>query len=420
MRKLVLLSAFIVPFWLVAGGFQINLQGGKSSGMGGAFLGSTSLDASTAFFNPAGMTRLQNNNLHFGVSLITAQIAVQTEVNDNINPLPGTGTPFYFYYSGTILKEKLGDKLRVGMSINTPFGSGIAFDDNWQGRYITQRTSLTTFAFQPTAAYQIHKKISVGAGFIFGTGSFTLEKAVPVSSDQTQDGKASLAGSGSSVPYNIGLHSNIYSIGTDSTRKFEVNLGVNYRSNIKINLQNGVAKFTEIPTSLKNKFPEETTFTSGLRLPNVITLGVGVGYTKNEFSAQILYDFNYVGWSSYDTLKFDFANEETPDAISAKDWLNTTTHRFGLELSYKFISLRGGISIDKSPVQDGYVSPDSPDMDINTYSAGIGVKVTKNIQFDFYTSTQYGERNGYDYQSNFTSKLRRNIVVYGGSLSLNF
>ncbi|HCQ30285.1 MAG TPA: transporter, partial [Flavobacteriales bacterium] len=58
----------------------------------------------------------------------------------------------------------------------------------------------------------------------------------------------------------------------------------------------------------------------------------------------------------YDTLSFDFENEDTPDSKTVKNWQNTPTHRIGVALDYKeTISVRAGLYIDKTPIEDGYV-----------------------------------------------------------------
>ena len=61
-----------------AGGFQINTQGQKALGMGGAFTGLCS-DASTVYFNPGGIASLEGKSkLTTGVSLIFPNVSVQT------------------------------------------------------------------------------------------------------------------------------------------------------------------------------------------------------------------------------------------------------------------------------------------------------------------------------------------------------
>jgi long-subunit fatty acid transport protein len=83
---------------------------------------------------------------------------------------------------------------------------------------------------------------------------------------------------------------------------------------------------------LVGTFPASTSFTGKLNLPSVISTGISFQYKFNESnSLTVLYDFNYTGWSTYDTLAFDFANEDTPDSKQLKRGL--THQHIVLELN---------------------------------------------------------------------------------------
>ncbi len=415
MKKIVLVALSFFPVLTFAGGFQLNLQGIKAVGMGGAFTGIGS-DASTVFFNPAGMNNLSGHNFTAGFNLVTPSVSLQTPETANINQTSPNATPFHFYYSG-----ELNDRMKFGFLVNNQFGSTSSFEDDWQGRYIIQNISLKTFMFQPTMSYKIHDKLFVGGGFVYTYGSFSTEKAVPVGSATTSEGKATLKGSGNGVGYNIGLFSNIYSI-TKETSKTDFRLGVSYRSQIAVDLPNGEVKFTDIPVSLQEKFPASTTFVSKITLPSVFTAGFSVKHTKNEkYSIEFAYDLNYTAWSSYDTLNFDFANNDTPDSKTTKDWQNVITHRFGLDFTYKQkYSAKIGAYYDNSPVKEGYLSPELPDMTQLAYTAGLGYKINKTISIDLSYIRQSAQRESSLDAANFTAKYNRKVNVYGIGVNINF
>lgn len=259
---------------------------------------------------------LKGHNFTLGGSLILPSVSLQTPSTDSIDATSPNATPIQFYYGEQIL-----DNLFVGLSINNQFGSSFSFDDAWEGRFIVQNIALKTFSFQPTVAYKIHDYISVGAGFIITTGNFAYEKAIPVGSVDTDYGKARLSGSGISYGFNAGIFSTIL-----DNDKIRLTFGASYRSGQKLSLEEGTAEFTDIPLSLQTSFPASTSFTGELNLPSVISTGISATYKMNEKnSIMVVYDFNYTGWSSYDTLAFDFANEDTPDSKTTKDWQNSPT-----------------------------------------------------------------------------------------------
>jgi long-chain fatty acid transport protein len=422
------------PVISFAGGFQLNLQGLKAVAMGGAFAGICS-DASTVFFNPAGMSNLNGHNFTAGVNIVDAHVSVQTPEVANTDQTSGKGTPIHFYYSG-----KLNDKMSIGFLVNNQFGSASSYDDNWQGRYVIQNMSLRTFMFQPTLSYKLHEKVSIGAGFVYGIGSFSTEKAIPVASSTTDEGKAHLEGSGDGVGYNFGVYSQFLTLGDDAKNtKFAI--GLDYRSAVPVDLTNGEAQFTDIPVSLKDKFPDNTGFTSKITLPSVFTVGVSIKHTVSEkWSLEFAYDLNSTGWSSYDTLAFDFKNADTPDSKQIQDWENVLTHRLGLDFTYKNkYSIRAGLYADNTPMKDNLISPHLPGVTQVAYTAGLGYKVSDKLSIDFafirqsasrddVSIAQYKVEDGNFVKENgelvqtgeFSYKFNRKVNVYGLAFNIKF
>jgi len=415
MKRIIIAALACFPLVSYSGGFQLNVQGIKAIAMGGAFTGIGS-DASTVFFNPGGMNNLSGHNVTVGFNYITPSVSLQTPEVANTNQTSPNATPFHVYYSG-----ELNDRMKIGFLINNQFGSSSSFEDDWQGRNIIQNISLKTFMFQPTLSYKLHDKLYVGGGFVYAFGSFNTEKAVPVGSATTQEGQAHLEGSGDAVGYNLGLFSNIYSIQKE-TSTTDFRLGISYRSKMAVDLTNGEATFTNIPISLQDKFPAQTAFVSKITLPSVFTAGFSVKHTKNDkYSIEFAYDLNYTTWSTYDTLSFDFANNDTPDSKTVKDWKNVMTHRLGVDFTYKQkYSVRAGLYYDTTPIKDGYVSPELPDATQTAYTAGLGYKVSDKVTIDFSYIRQSVIREASLESANFTAKYNRKVNVYGIGVNIKF
>jgi long-chain fatty acid transport protein len=397
--KKILIALFVAGSTsALAGGFQLNVQSARGMGMGGAYSGYC-IGTESVFFNPGGMTNLKGHNFTIGGSLIMPLVSLQTPMTDNINQTSPMATPIHFYYGGQIL-----DNLFVGLGINNQFGSSSSFDNDWEGRFIIQNISLKTFTFQPTVAYKIHDYISVGAGFVLTTGSFAYEKAVPVGSSSTDYGKAKLSGSGISYGFNAGIFSTLV-----DNDKMKLTFGASYRSGQALNLEDGLAEFSDIPPSLVGTFPTSTSFTGKLNLPSVISTGISYQYKFNESnSLTFLYDFNYTGWSTYDTLAFDFANEDTPDSKTTKAWANSPTHRFGIEYALnEMFFFRAGGYYDITPIQDGFVSPELPDQTQFVPTFGFGMQIGDHFAFDLAWFHQDTERESELIDAGFTAKYQR-------------
>src|ERR1035437_1474604 len=102
-----IISLFLIPYCSSAGGFQVNLQGQKQTGMGHTGTGLL-LDGSSIFFNPGAVSFIDSLRMfNVGGNFIFPRIQY-------LEPAPGTytaemnhhlGTPFSVYAVYKIKKE---------------------------------------------------------------------------------------------------------------------------------------------------------------------------------------------------------------------------------------------------------------------------------------------------------------------------
>lgn len=393
---------------LWAGGFQLNQQGHKSTALGGAFTGLCS-DASSIFYNPGGLYRLKGHQFVAGAALIDPAMSLQTAAHYNIDQNSNLSTPIQFYYSGNVWKD-----LRIGLGVNNQFGSRASYEEEWQGMFIVQDISLKTYMFQPTVSYSLWDRIGIGAGFVYSMGSFDFSKAVPLASDDSEYGIATLNGASTAMGFNVGIHATLVDKEVKE-RAIKVMIGADYRHSLKMNLEDGEAMFDEIPSSLASQFPATTGFNATLNLPAVWSAGFCIEHQISEkINAKLLYDVNRTDWSSYDSLKFDFTNESTPDAATPKNWKNSYTQRLGLEVGISDkLFVRCGMYSDESPIPDGRVSPETVDNDHIGYTGGVGYKINDMIQVDFaYLRSNLKRMNASHDTEGFSASYHRIVNVY--------
>ncbi len=296
MKKICLFtaSAIAVSSMAFAGSFQLNLQGIRQTAMGGSGV-AMPWDASTIFFNPGGLARLDGIQAYGSVNLVNPGIRyVQAPTGGyTYETNSHTSTPFAVYVGGRISKDS---RLALGLGVYTPFGSSAHWDNNWVGRYITQTISLQSIFFQPTVSYRINDFVSVGAGFIYAIGSVDITKAIPLTDMQGNEGQAKLNGNANGVGFNLGVQ-------VKATDK--LNFGISYRSKVKMEVNSGDATFT-VPKSTEGNFPAglATGFKSKLPLPEILTVGASYKATRD---LTIQADVVFAGWKTYDSLSFDFA-----------------------------------------------------------------------------------------------------------------
>jgi len=385
-----------------AGGFQINTQSIKGIGLAGSFTG-LSNDASAAFFNPGAMGMLDKKiNITLGDVLIAPHTSYLSPYTGNVNMENQLFFPFQVY---GVYKLK---KIAIGLSINNPYGLGTKWDYNWEGRYVTQEVVLKTFYFQPTVSYNITDNIGVGAGFVYATGNAEVYKAAQ--NTGSSDVLAQLKGKGNGFGFNIGA---MFKFGEHTK------LGIDFRSAVNVELENGDAAFSNVPGSLNENIPSATTFNSGIKLPYTLSAGFS---TKANEKILLTADINYTGWNSFDSLNFLFPEYPELDSRNERNYKNVIAVRFGIQYSFNDkTDFRAGIAFDQSPVQDGYLSPDLPDANKMAYTLGISYKMNTKFSIDAgYAFENFNERTGTYKSQAFSGTYKTKLHVIGIGLNFNF
>lgn len=376
------LGLFLIPTIAFSQGFQVNFQGQKQQAMGCA---GTALqtDGASLFFNPGASAFAKENSVNVATTPIFANVMyIDSATNDVYRTENPVGTPFSAY---GLFQLKEDGKLKLGIAAYTPFGSTVQWEKNWIGRFAITRLELKAIFIQPTISYRISDKIGVGAGFVYSTGNVNLQKDIPVQFEDGTFAKAELAGKAQGFGYNLGVQIN-------ATEK--LGIGLNFRSKVQMNLNDGEATFT-VPSGLDPNFPDGK-FVGGLPLPQVTTLGLS--YKLDDKWAFVL-DINHVAWKAYDTLAFDYETNTTSllDTKSARDYKNIVAFRAGA--SYKVmknLEIRFGGGYGLTPVQDGYVTPETPDGNRAYGTFGLGYELGEHFAIDascYYTQITRADIN---------------------------
>lgn len=364
-KILALLGSTLLTGTAMAGGYQVNLASQRQIGMGHTGTGLVT-GTSSIFFNPGAMAQARNG-ITIGASAIISKIAyLAPESNTTIMADNPTGTPFQVYGVYGIT-----DKLKAGLGVYTPFGSTVNWGNEWNGRFGLNELSLKAIFIQPTLSYQITEKLGVGAGFVYSTGGVNLQRSIPLENNEGE-ARAELDGDASGMGYNVGIFFN-------PTEK--LSLGLSYRSQVDMEVEDGTAEF-DVPASVAARFPAGTTFKAELPLPSTLTLGIGFNPTEK---LTLAVDISRVGWSAYEKLRFDYSQNVNGSNFTenGRNYEDVYIYRIGGE--YKVtdaLALRAGAYYDETPVQDGYLTPETPDSDSRGLSAGIGYTFSEKISVD--------------------------------------
>lgn len=419
----------------------------SASGMGNAFAGASAIaeDASTTYFNPAGLSKLKGKQVVVAGHIVSVS-SPYTDNGSTLNPglgggsLSGTNddgstTPFIpnFYYA-----NKLNDKWNFGFGINVPFGNSSEYSDTWVGRYHATKSEITTINFNPSASYKVDDSLSLGFGvnvqyieatlanqldsravcLAAGGGAGCAAAGLGTLGDVTTDSSVSLSGDDWSLGWNVGL---LYDI-SDATR-----LGLAYRSNIKHGLT-GTANFTR-SAGLNAILGASTAFTStgisaGVDLPQ--TLSLSLSHDLNS-KWSILADATWIKWSNFDKLVIDFSNPIQTDSTIPENWENSM--RYSVGVNYKADSkwtYRAGLALDETPIPSAEdTTPRIPDSDRTWLSFGFGYKVSDTFSYDVgYTHIFFDDLNINNTDASFGHTLTGSydvaVDIFSAQFNWNF
>ena len=139
----------------------------------------------------------------------------------------------------------------------------------------------------------------------------------------------------------------------------------------------------------------------------------------------VAYDLNYTWWTSYDSLRFNFSNPNTPSATNKYGWTNATAHRVGFQATYKNkISGRVGFYVDGSPVPEGSVSPEVVDKTNAGFSLGASYVFNCGLSIDAaYLLSDFTRNNAYWTSEGFgsaTNPVSYHRIVNVVGLGINY
>ncbi|HFK5572753.1 TPA: OmpP1/FadL family transporter [Elizabethkingia anophelis] len=410
MKKVFLSVALAASMATYAGGFRLSLQGVKQLAM--AHTSAHTEDASVAFFNPAGISfipsKLSVAAGGFGVKTsMTFQNPSTLQSYKTDNPI---STPIYAAVTYKVLEN-----VSVGFSFTTPYGSHLVWDKNWEGREVVQELNLRSFFFQPMISVKLAPWMSVGVSYIHATGKLDWIKSATLVNGEANLKDEKAKGDG-------------FGLGFYFRPDEKLDISVAYRSAVDMKASNGTVQLSNVSPAL---YPALGLSSSGsdsfkAMLPLVDEYTIGLTY-KVTPRWSVSGDFNYYGWDRYSKLNINFANAKLGNDPSdmrvysaPKNFKNTKSYRVGTQYWFTdMIAGRLGYYYDESPYNDNQFSPETPSMNNNVLTGGIGLKFGKlgvdlAASYNFYKSRTVSN----DFY-NMNGQIKGSAFIFGLGLSYN-
>lgn len=399
MRKLILAATAVVSVFGIASaeGYQINSLSARQIGMAHTGV-ALKLGAENMFFNPAGMAFMDktldlSGSVTGTIPTATATVnGVDFETDNKVSTPIGLHAAFSIY-----------DNLKAGVSFYTPYGSSINWTDNWPGAVLNQNVDLKVFTVQPTVAWAITSKLSVGAGLMVSWGDVNLNKglvsaatmdrtlAVMQQLGQLPQGVPTF---GHTSPASVNLQGGTrLAVGVNLGAMYDINsrwtVGISFRSRMDMKVKAGDASIFYANQIAQSVLGESLDLLNSAnfkaQMPCPWVLGLGVSYRPVD-RLTLAFDARLTGWSAYKSLDIEFLSEQLTDYNQhiTKDYKNAWCYSLGAEYGLtKRFDVRAGVMIDTTPVNDAYYNPETPGMTKIEPTVGLSFRPIPSLSIDF-------------------------------------
>lgn len=376
-----------------ASSIQILEQSPAHLGKAFAGTGSDINEASTVFFNPAGMTKFDDAMLSLGINALH----IESEFNDNGSNTGGssgkTDKPGFvpnFYYL-----RPLSDKWAMGVGVNGPFGLASSYDKDWQGRYLATDSELSVANVDLNFAYEFNEQFSAAVGVSYQKLDVTLENQVDstlgIMPDPSTDSSAKITGDDTAFVLNLSAYyqvSDRTSLGLAWRQGGEFDISGDARFGLNAACAPGEGFPTGAPPA-----PTTGTLCAGaltaragnvetkVELPDTLTLSAS---HKISDSLTLHGDIASTHWSSIDIV--EITQTENEIVVDTLDLQYDNTMRYALGLTYNTgtpWTWRAGIALDEAPQTDpALVTPRIPDQDRTWLSVGFNYAQSETFSVD--------------------------------------
>jgi long-chain fatty acid transport protein len=402
----------LLPSTALAQGFGVYEHGTCAMGRAGTVAAETCDDGSAIYYNPAGLTGAPGWTISGGATPIFVGgsfTADRTGEETDLENDPIIVPHLYARYG-------INDKWAVGLGVFVPYGLSTTWPRDFEGGFLGYDNTLQTVYVQPTVAYQVTDRISIGGGVTFLNGSVELNQLIDLSQTATSPNGPTFGQLG--VPFHtafadakldasgatgIGGNFGVQVQATDWLR-----FGARYTLPVKLEYS-GEATFDQVatglvlppnnPLGLPGGTPIDNVvapqFQSGgalvtqdveteITMPGQFIAGVSVQATPQ---LTLLADYQLTQWSSFDEIPLDFENDAL-DNTQIENYNDTHALRLGAEYVVNADwTARLGFITHGPAAPDETVTPLLPEAYRNEYTAGLGWSVTD--RFDINVAYQF-------------------------------
>lgn len=379
-----------------AGGLIAYEIGTADVGLASAGYNARAQDPSTVFTNPAGMTRLEGNQL-----LVSGQVLwgnTKFSIDSGTSPELGgedggyaVGLDGWFPGGGGFFSYSVSPDLKLGFALTGNVGAPLEYDDDWVGRYYVQETTLLGVSFLPSIAYKATDKLSLGASVNAMYGIYKNQVAINNVNPAFGDGRLKLDDNAWGWGVNLGL---LYEIDA------RTRLGLTWNSQVDLDFK-APAEFSGLApglsTVLGNRGLLNASIEVGIKVPQQV-MGSIFAQVNDRWAG--LGSVGWQQWSKFGQVQIGIDDSNNPISVTSDlDFKDTWHVAVGAQyrLSPPWL-LNFGIAYD-SGFQSGDVSPLMPVNSAWRFGIGAQQQLSETSYWGFAAEYLYGGSLDTDLQS---------------------
>jgi long-chain fatty acid transport protein len=369
------LALGLMPLAALGNGLRLPSQDAFATARGEAFV-ATADNPSAIYYNPAGLTQLNGNNLRAGLYALYYDPTYQPPASaNNAGNTYHVKNQYAFAPQLFISSRLLETPVSFGLGVYAPYGGAISWPSGTGFRTVGTQSSLTYIRVNPVVAVKLGDGFSFGAGLMVDYANIDLEQGLRPNS--TFVNYFHFNGDGYSVGYNAGLL-------WQPVEKISVGATFRSQTSFTMNGNTSMAQFPTIPS---------TSLPASMDLTFPLTAVAGLSYRPTP-RWNLEFDADYTDWSSFG--KTSIKQQGVPPYPVRQN----IPVKFGWQASwmYELGATRyfdngwhasAGYIFNQTSVPNTYYSPLVADVDRHIFSLGAG-RDGKLFDFDITYQVGYG------------------------------
>lgn len=362
--------------------------------LGHAFAGTASniSDASTVYFNPAGMGQLEGKQLTAGLNAVRPRARFRDEGSNTGNL--GARTSESAVIPNLYYTHRMNDQWAFGLGLTVPFGLSSDYGNQWAGRYLATFSELELINLSATAAFSINEQLSFGFGISYQEMDATLESQIDstlgIAPSPGTDSAARISGDADDIVFDLSVlyrhdDATTFGLAWREGGTFGLSGSANFTRNALCTPGAGpTIPGTDVTTGTQCAAALDTlegNVRADITLPDVLTFSAS--HRLNELWS-LHADIAWTRWSNIQYV--DVVNRQTSSLVETLELEYSDTYRLAVGATYHLNgpwTLRAGLALDEAPqTNPTRMTPRIPDGDRTWLSVGFNYAHSENLSID--------------------------------------